>query len=44
MNQHLVKPNSDVKLSEINANDFGDWEGKKDEAKLQLSTLTARLD
>lgn len=44
MNQHLVKPNSNVKLSEINANDCGDWEGKKDEAKLQLSALTAKLD
>jgi PPK2 family polyphosphate:nucleotide phosphotransferase len=44
MNYHLVAPDSKVKLGEINANDCGEWEGKKEEAKLRLSELTARLD
>jgi polyphosphate kinase 2 (PPK2 family) len=44
MNDHMLKPGSKLILSEINPNDCGKWEGKKEKAKLRLSELTARLD
>jgi PPK2 family polyphosphate:nucleotide phosphotransferase len=44
MNFHLVKPDSKVRFSEIDANNCGEWNGKKEEAKIRLSELTAKLD
>ncbi len=44
MKNHLIEPDSRVKFSEIDANDCGDWKGKKEEAKLRLSELNVKLD
>jgi PPK2 family polyphosphate:nucleotide phosphotransferase len=44
MNNYLVKPNEKISLDKIDPNDCGQWEGKKDDAKLHLIELTAKLD
>jgi PPK2 family polyphosphate:nucleotide phosphotransferase len=44
MNHHKIKPNEKVSINKIDANDCGEWEGKKDEAKLKLVDLTSHLD
>lgn len=44
MNNFTVEPNKTFSLSKINANDCGEWENKKDEAKTKLAELTAEID
>jgi PPK2 family polyphosphate:nucleotide phosphotransferase len=44
MNHLKINPNSKILLGEINANDSGEWEGKKEDAKKRLLELTIRLD
>ena len=44
MNLYKVKPKEKVKLNKVDANDCGEWEGKKKEAKTKLAELNQRLD
>ena len=44
MNDILVNPGEKIYLAQINPEDCGKWEGKKEDAKLYLSELTQKLD
>jgi PPK2 family polyphosphate:nucleotide phosphotransferase len=44
MKNFLVKPDEKISLNKINPDNYGKWKGKKEEAKQQLSKLTAKLD
>ena len=44
MKEHMVKPGDKLDLEKIDANDCGEWEGRKEEAKLRLLELSAKLE
>ncbi len=44
MNLYKVKSKEKVMLKKMDANDCGEWEGKKKEAKAKLAELNQRLD
>lgn len=44
INLYKIKPKEKVKIGKIDANDCGEWEGKKKEAKQKVTELTSRLD
>lgn len=44
MKRYLVRPGEKLKLNKMDANDCGEWEGKKKEARQHLLKLSIKLD